>query len=141
MPETILGNENRTIIDILVKNLVETARACDLAAIGYGIEVHDALETLYRFNMERIYTHPRVKERTRHLPAQMRLVFEAAMRDVESGDASKPVFTDHLHLAGGGHLPAGNETPASIARDYVAGMTDRYFCRQVALLTGEQAPP
>nr|MDO8111281.1 HD domain-containing protein [Candidatus Sigynarchaeota archaeon] len=127
IPDTMLGKSNRIIIDILVKDLIKNTQASELAKVSYSKDVHQALEKLYAFNMARIYKHPVLTEKIKQIPAQIDALFEAVCNDVASQDENSAVFRDHVALIGKDYFDNYIDTPAIIARDFIAGMTDRYF--------------
>nr|MDO8086002.1 HD domain-containing protein [Candidatus Sigynarchaeum springense] len=127
IPDTMLGNTNRQVIDILVKDLIKNTREAELSKVAYSKDVHQALLALYEFNMNRIYKHETLASKIQDVPAKMEKLFEQACDDVARGNEGTAVFTDHVQLVGNDYIEQHKATPAIIARDYVAGMTDRYF--------------
>jgi len=127
IPETMLGDSNKTIIDVLVKDLIRNTQESGLSTVSYSEDVHDALKKIYAFNMNHIYKHPALLEKIEMVPAQMEALFEQACNDIEHQDDQSPVFTSHVNLIGRDYLHEHEATPAVIARDFVAGMTDRFF--------------
>jgi dGTPase len=129
IPDTILGNSNRQMIDVLVKDLIKNTMGSNLSKVAYSKDVHQALLVLYEFNMKRIYKHKTLASKIQEVPGQMEQLFEQACNDVARGKEGAAVFTDHVRLIGNDYLEQHKATPAIIARDFVAGMTDRYFKR------------
>jgi dGTPase len=134
IPDTLLGNTNRQVIDILVKDLIKNTIESNLAKVAYSKDVHKALLVLYEFNMKRIYKHKILISKIKDVPGQMEKLFEQASDDVARGNMGAAVFTDHVRLIGNDYLQQNRGTPAIIARDFVAGMTDRYFKKVAAAL-------
>ncbi len=132
IPDTLLGNTNRQVIDILVKDLIKNTMESNLAKVAYSKDVHEALLVLYEFNTKRIYMHEALASKIKDVPAQMEGLFEQTCDDVARGNEGAPVFTDHVRLVGRDYLEQHEATPAIIARDFVAGMTDRYFKKVAA---------
>ena len=127
IPETMLGTSNKTIIDVLVKDLIHNTQESGLASVAYSEDVHAALEKVYEFSINRIYKHPLLREKIQGIPDQMDALFEQACHDLEQQNEEGPVFVDHVNLIGRDYLHEHEATPAVIARDFVAGMSDRYF--------------
>ncbi len=134
IPDTLLGNTNRHMIDILVKDLIKNTQDAGLSKVSYSKDVHQALIVLYEFNMKRIYKHKMLTSKIQDVPGQMDKLFEQACDDVARGNEGAAVFTDHVRLVGRDYLEQNKATPAIIARDFVAGMTDRYFKKVAAAL-------
>jgi dGTPase len=131
IPETMLGESNKIIIDVLVKDLIRNTLDSGSSIVAYSEDVHDALKKLYAFNTNRIYKHPILREKIETIPAQMAALFEQACHDLEQGNEESPVFVNHVNLIGRDYLLEHEATPAIIARDFVAGMTDRFFKKLV----------
>ncbi|MBN2152482.1 MAG: HD domain-containing protein [Candidatus Lokiarchaeota archaeon] len=134
IPDTLLGNTNRQVIDILVKDLIKNTMESELSKVAYSRDVHQALLALYDFNTKRIYKHETLASKIQDVPAQMEMLFEQACNDVARGNEGAAVFTDHVRLVGTDYIERYKANPAIVARDFVAGMTDRYFKRLVASL-------
>jgi dGTPase len=129
LPDTLLGNTNRQVMDVLIKDLIKNTMESNLSKVAYSKDVHQALLVLYEFNMKRIYKHKILASKIQDVPGQMERLFERACDDVATGKEGAAVFTDHVRLIGKDYLEQHKATPAIIARDFVAGMTDRYFKR------------
>lgn len=127
IPETMLGNSNKTIIDVLVKDLIQNTQESGLSTVAYSEDVHDALKKVYEFNMNHIYKHPWLRQKIEAIPAQMDTLFEQACVDLDHQNEDSPVYLNHVNLIGRDYLHEHEATPAIIARDFVAGMTDHFF--------------
>ncbi len=127
VPGTVLGSTNRQIIDILVKDLIHYTETSGFTRVAHGKEVHQALLELYDFNMERIYKHEMLASKIKDVPVQIEAMFEQALDDIVHRREQARVYRDHVDLIGREYLEKNKGTPAIIARDFVAGMTDRYF--------------
>lgn len=131
IPDTILGNTNRQVMDVLIKDLIKNTLDAGLSRVSYSKDVYQALLLLYDFNMKHIYKHETLASKIHEVPGQMERLFERACDDISRGNENAPVFTDHVRLVGKDYLDQHEANPAIIARDYVAGMTDRYFKKVV----------
>lgn len=125
----LFGNTNGSIVYALVTDLV--AATLDLRhggeadAVGFSREVSEGLRQLKKFNYERIYLNPEVKQGGDRIRACYRAVFETCVDDLVKRRGQAVLFRDFL--AG---FPPGyweGMPPAAVVRDFVAGMTDDYF--------------
>lgn len=129
-----IGELIRTLMSELMEDVLvqtranlEAARLPDVAALrgagramaAFSPSLLDRLKALKRFQMERMYRHPRV---------------------AGSMDRAKAVVTDLYEgfVADPGLLPpdwaraAREAVPGTVARDYIAGMTDRFALAEYA---------
>ena len=109
----ILGESNGSIVYTLVTDLVANSQvtapgAQDNAAtnhIGFSDEIAGALKELKQFNYASIYLHPQTKTNMPLIQHCYETLFESYLDDQEDNDAT-------------------------MARDYIAGMTDDFFLKQ-----------
>ncbi len=130
-----IGLTNRKIIDVLIRDLVESSKDKDYIAFSY--KIFKALESCVKFNYDRIYKHewvthsfPQIKEAMKSLFEQFADLVNQAQRqgnlkiiknkkvksyDVLSLFLEKDIrnWEDHL--------------PERLAIDFIAGMTDNFF--------------
>ncbi|MEY3494462.1 MAG: hypothetical protein RL413_1880 [Actinomycetota bacterium] len=98
------------------------AAAAQTGRVGMEPEVAEALAQFRKFNYENIYLRPASR-------AQAQSVIDLLRALVEHYAAHPGLLPDHRQA------PAGSDEALRAAVAYVAGMTDRYACRQgVALL-------
>ncbi len=120
-----LGSTNGTIVYNLVEDLILNSIEKD--EVSFSPEVAQELEKLRKFNMERIYSNPRIKTEAGKIQNFYRLLFETLLEDLEKGRKESVIFSGFLDGMAPGYLAA---TPkAGVVRDFIAGMTDAYFLR------------
>ena len=122
----VLGNTNGTIVYNLVTDVIHSSFHHPF--IAFSPEVSDALETLKAFNMERIYLNPAIKRHTSSIRSLFQLLFERYLNDIATQDQESVIFTGFLKNMSEAYLQ--NHCRAEIVRDFIAGMTDRYFLSQ-----------
>ncbi|MBN2033674.1 MAG: HD domain-containing protein [Deltaproteobacteria bacterium] len=122
----VLGETNGTIVYILVEDLV--FNSLERNHVCFSKDVSEALRKLKDFNYHSIYMSERVKKQTSKIKIMLRLLFEKYLNDLETGNQSSDIYTEFLE----GMIPeyADRTSPAEIARDFIAGMTDEYFLSQ-----------
>lgn len=121
-----LGRTNGTIVYNLVTDVIRNSY--DRPYVSFSQPVSQALKTLKQFNYERIYLSPAIKRHTVTIGRLFEMLFERYMHDLETGDVRSPVFTRFLENMSPSYI--NGRQPAEIVRDFIAGMTDRYFLRQ-----------
>jgi len=122
----VLGDTNGSIVYTLVEDLV--SNSLEKPYVSFSLRVSEALRQLKEFNMERIYTSKQVKRQTPKIRVMFKLLFEKYIRDMEAGDRESDIYREYLD----GMSPEyeKNTSPAGIVRDFIAGMTDKYFLDQ-----------
>ena len=122
----VLGNTNGTIVYRLVTDVIESSFQKPFTA--FSPEVSEALELLKHFNLERIYLNPQIKRHTESIQRLFRILFERYMGDIDRQDQASVIFTGFLKDMSEHYVRC--HQPAEIVRDFIAGMTDRYFLAQ-----------
>ncbi len=122
----VLGRSNGTIVYNLVTDIIENSYGRD--AVGFSEEVSAALQSLKKFNYERIYLSPMIKRHYAAIGALFRKLFNTYLEDIEKERRDSVIFTRFLKNMSPGYTR--RRRPAEIVRDFIAGMTDRYFLRQ-----------
>jgi len=122
----VLGNSNGTIVHHLVTDII--LNSAERPCIAFSPRVSEALRQLKVFNLERIYLNPAIKTNLDVIRNLFELLFDRYLRDLESDQRDSVIFTGFLTDMADAYVNA--HRPAEIVRDFIAGMTDRYFLRQ-----------
>lgn len=123
---TELGDTNGTIVYRLVTDLIRESR--DAPYIGFSEAVAAALKALKAFNYTRIYLNPRIRAHLKLIDEIYRRLFQQYVTDVQRREPRAVICATFL-----ASMPAAyrdDSAPAVVARDFIAGMTDRFFLRQ-----------
>jgi dGTPase len=123
---SILGNTNGTIVYHLVTDIIQNSAGNPY--IAFGETVSEALKELKAFNMDRIYMNPVIKRHSKTIRGLFEFLFEQYLSDLVKGKQSSKIFSSFLEAMSGDYLDC--HQPAEIVRDFIAGMTDRYFLLQ-----------
>jgi dGTPase len=129
IPKTIgkiLGNTNGTIVYSLVTDVIRSSY--QQPYVAFSEEVSDALKALKAFNLERIYLNPRVKQHLKQIERLFALLFHQYLTDIEKKDHHSVIFINFLSDMSEDYLRSHSKE--AVVRDFIAGMTDRYFLRQ-----------
>jgi len=134
----VLGDTNRKIMNNLIMDLL--SYSLDNDTIGYSETVFEALKELKAFNYDNIYyrrdlTIKNSSNRTfsDKLTKKFEVIFTGCITDLEEGHFDSPIFKDHIEYIDDPNLDTYYKTLkreknlALIARDYIAGMSDKYF--------------
>jgi dGTPase len=119
----VLGDTNGTIVFKLSTDIIRTSH--EKGFVAFSPEVSEALRRLKRFNLERIYLNPRMKPHTGLIRDLFRRLFDGFMEDLDRQRRDSVIFKGFLNGMSAGYLE--RQRPAEVVRDFIAGMTDRYF--------------
>ena len=108
--------------------------------IGYSEKTFEAFQELKRFNYDSIYSrrdmHKNKESKISYmenLTKQFSLIFENSLRDLEEENFKAPIFIDHIEYIDDEKYTTyfepnkQNGNLQLIARDFIAGMSDKYF--------------
>lgn len=122
-----LGDTNGTIVYSLVTDIIENS--FNHTYVAFSKPVSAALKELKDFNLERIYLNPLIKENEKEIESLFHMLFERYLMDVIRDNRDSVIFSSFLKDKSETYL--SSHKPAEIVRDFIAGMTDRFFLRQV----------
>jgi dGTPase len=122
----ILGNTNGTIVYNLVTDIIKQSH--DRAAVAFSDEVSQALQALKAFNLERIYLNPIIKRYSETIQKLFDFLFHQYLEDLEKENRESNIYVRFLKDMSEDYVASHH--PAEVVRDFVAGMTDRYFLSQ-----------
>jgi dGTPase len=126
----ILGENNREIINTLIFDLLENSDTEEKGFICYSRPVEDALIALRSFSRRHIYDNPALCSEREKIRTMYATLFRVCLDDIVHGRREARIFTDFIDS---GHVCQdylGSATPAELTRDFIAGMTDRYFAKR-----------
>jgi len=128
-PETI----NAVIINTLIYDMLENSDCEERGYISYSRDVERALIALRAFSKENIYDNPRLTAERPKIERMYQTLFARYLDDLEEADRSSKIFTDFIDTDWISRKYCETATPAELVRDFIAGMTDRYFAKQFAI--------
>ena len=126
----VLGENNREIINTLIFDLLENSDTEDKGFICYSPPVEEALIALRSFSRTNIYDNPSLCSEREKIQAMYATLFRVCLDDLAHERRKARIFTDFIDS---GHIsPAylDSAIPAELVRDFIAGMTDRYFAKR-----------
>lgn len=119
----ILGENNGAIIESLVRDVVESSY--DRHYITFSKNVSAALYQLKQFNYDHIYRSSKLKINHERIAKGFEILFAQFLQDVENENSNSPIYRDYLKKKSKKYLDI-THAPV-IVRDFISGMTDRYF--------------
>ena len=122
-----LGDTNGTIVYNLVSNIISNSMERD--AIAFSPPVSEALKELKEFNLKNIYLNPQIKPDPSGIKHLFQVLYDRYVSDLEKGDESSIIFSEYLNDMSAAYV--AGLSPPKIARDFIAGMTDQFFLKQV----------
>jgi dGTPase len=122
----VLGDTNGTIVYNLVTDIIRSSHDHDF--IAFSAPISDALRKLKQFNLDRIYLNSRIKQYAETIRMLFEMLFEKYLHDLSRQNRDSKLFSSFLADMSEDYL--GAHQPAEIVRDFIAGMTDRYFLLQ-----------
>jgi len=123
---SLLGDTNGTIVFNLVTDIICNSRGNPY--IAFSPEVSEAVKQLKSFNLEHIYMNSRIKKHTRRIKKLFEMLFETYLEDMINQRESSMIFKQFLKDMKPSYSQC--HQPAEIVRDFISGMTDRYFLSQ-----------
>lgn len=121
----LLGDTNGTIVYSLVTDVIENSFHKPYIALSGPIS--EALKELKGFNLERIYLSPLIKRYYQDIKSLFILLFERFLHDVRCDNRNSIIFSAFLENKSDAYM--ASHQPEEFVRDFIAGMTDRFFLR------------
>jgi len=118
-----IGDTNGTIVFNLVTDVIRNSHRKPYVA--FGTKVSNALKVMKTFNLENIYLNPEMKAHLSEVGDLFEMLFGSFLNDLKSGVKSSVIYTHFLKDMSEVYLEAHRNE--EIVRDFIAGMTDRYF--------------
>jgi dGTPase len=137
----ILGRSNGTIVHTLVTDLITNSthlrrknsdEASSYDYIGFSEKIGTALLEMKKFNYERIYQNQLFKPDFKRIHSCYEQLFSFYLDQLIKGSLPKKSGRFFGHSMSETYLES--HAPAAIVRNYLAGMTDKFFLHQAELL-------
>ena len=119
----VLGTDNGAIMETLVKDVVENSYGNNY--VCFSSTVSEALHHLKKFNYTYIYKSKKLKVNHERIFKGFKILFELFHQDIENENKISPIYSDFLLDKSDKYLE--DTATALKVRDYISGMTDRYF--------------
>jgi dGTPase len=119
----VLGSTNGEIINTLVKDVVYNSY--NKSYICFSETISDQLVKLKKFNYKNIYHNKKLKKNHLKIEIAFKLLFDHYLAELKRNNLNSRIFRHFLNYKEKSYLDSTND--AEKTRDYIAGMTDRYF--------------
>jgi dGTPase len=126
----VLGSSNREIINTLIYDLLENSDSENKGYIAYSRDVEKALIGLRQFSRTNIYNNEKLTKERLKIERMYATLFETYMQDLESGRKDTRIVTDYIETGWISPRYLKTASEAELVRDFIAGMTDRYFAKR-----------
>jgi len=120
---SVLGTSNGEIIEILVNDVVETSYGKNYVAFSEAKAA--ALLELKKFNYRAIYKSPKLKVNHERIERGFEILFETYLQALKDNEQDIEIYQHFLGSKSRMYLDATSDELK--VRDFLAGMTDRYF--------------
>jgi dGTPase len=127
---SVLGATNSEMINTLIYDLLENSDTDDDNFISYSKETERALIALRGFSRTHIYDNEKLTAERQKIERMYGTLFSSCLDDIGNESRSARIFTDFIHTGWISSDYLSSATPAELVRDYIAGMTDRYFAKR-----------
>jgi dGTPase len=125
-----LGDSNREIINTLIYDLLENSDTEDIGYISYSRDVEKALISLRTFSRIYIYNNKKLTSEREKVRQMYATLFATCLNEVEEELRDAKIFTDFIDTSWINQNYLQSATSAELVRDFIAGMTDRYFAKR-----------
>lgn len=137
IPETSLGNHGKEIVRKLREEIVRASLGKNYLEVPE--KAFEDLKRLRRFNFDRIYFYQDLKVQSKKIKNAYKLLFEALLQGYQEEGEGSAIFKDFLHNKPKRYLESS--TPVEKVVDYIAGMTNSFFLKQLSRLIVPQTIP
>ena len=120
---SVLGDNNSTIIDRLVEDLI--LHSYDKPYLEFSSEKYVALKKLLEFNYRHIYSNPKKEDREEKYRGLFISLYDSLKKDLENKRGR--IYNYYLEM---NKSYTKSNSSDRIIVDFVAGMTDKFFISQ-----------
>ena len=123
----VLGDNNREIINSIVLDIVKNSYGKN--SIVLGKDVFNALNELLNYNYKNIYDFANTKEDLAYYKEGINKLFYYYLDDLNNNNEGSQIYKDFLSNMNKEYIE--NTDNKKIVIDYISGMTDAYFIREL----------
>jgi dGTPase len=125
-----LGNSNPEIINTLIYDLLKNSDTEEAGFISYSPDVESALIELRTFSRVHIYENKKLTSEREKVRQMYTTLFYTFIEDLENNAKDSVIFSDFIDASWISQKYLQSATCTEIVRDFIAGMTDRYFAKR-----------
>jgi len=127
----VLGDNNRDIINSIVLDIVKNSYGKN--AIILGDKVYNALNDLLNYNYKNIYDFANTKEDLAYYKEGINKLFYHYLDDLSNENKESLIYKDFISNMDEKYIK--NNDNKKIVIDFIAGMTDAYFIRELEMIS------
>lgn len=116
---------NWTILDTLIKDVINTSY--NQKSLCFSKSAVDAVKQLKQFNYHHIYLNEKLHDEDDKIEFMFRAIFEYFINELKSRNTNSLIYKHMLDCNWIPDLYKKTISPEKLVRDFIAGMTDRYF--------------
>lgn len=116
---------NASIIDTVCRDVI--ACSFDKGGVGFSPEISACVKALKQYNYDNIYENPVLHAQDPLIENLYGVLFERFLGDIEEGHTNSLIYKDLIRAEWVSPEYLDAASPAEQVRDYLAGMTDKYF--------------
>ena len=116
---------NHKVLDVLIRDIV--TGSYDIDCISFSAEASTCVAAFKEFNMRHIYNNERLIKNQTKIRFMFRYLFDHILEDIKNARMDSPVHQDLIDAPWASRAYVKTAASAELARDFIAGMTDRYF--------------
>ncbi|MCE5339491.1 MAG: HD domain-containing protein [Methanomicrobiaceae archaeon] len=119
------GDINRTVLDVFIKDIITMSYDAD--CIAFSGEVSACVAAFKDFNKQHIYQSGRLLKNKEKIRFMFRYLFDRVLEDIKEKREGSLVYEDLINAPWVSPRYIAAAAPEERVRDFIAGMTDRYF--------------
>lgn len=124
----VLGCTNRDIINTITLDIIKNS--IDKPYIKMSDDVFKAVFSLKKFNYEHIYKHSLTSQEKKYYREGMNKIFDRYLKDINNNNKESIIFKIFLNTQSKNYLD--ETSPKRMVIDFIAGMTDEMFFREIS---------
>ncbi|CEG11711.1 DGTP triphosphohydrolase [groundwater metagenome] len=121
-----IGTENADIVNNLIIDIIENSFDKE-DEISYSKEIYECLKKYKNFNYNKIYNNPKRLGEKSKIVEMYGTLFEKFLNDLKRENKDSKIYEHFVEINKINREYVENYSYVEIVRDYIAGMTDRYF--------------
>ncbi|KAF1075405.1 deoxyguanosinetriphosphate triphosphohydrolase family protein [Methanogenium sp. MK-MG] len=116
---------NASIIDTVCRDVIACSFGC--GEVRFSPEVSACVQALKKYNYDMIYENEVLHAQDDTIRALYAFEFERFLTDIEKEHTDSLIYKDLIRAEYVSPAYIAAASPAELVRDYIAGMTDKYF--------------
>ncbi|MCZ7403241.1 MAG: HD domain-containing protein [Candidatus Methanoperedens sp.] len=124
---------NWAILEISIKDVINNSFGQD--TLSFSDDVSECIRDCKEFNYKYIYKNSSLVKEEKKINNMYRIIFNICINDLKDQNEESLIYSDMINVKWISSEYLKEAKPTEIVRDYIAGMTDRYFERVFKKMT------